>query len=273
MKKKYLSAFIMLMGNLIYSQNETKTYKGRVGINTNNPDNTLHIKSESNPLKLEGLQISTESNSILVTTPEGVVKKIGGESLKEVLTIPTNSGATNISGSTLSATNNQHTNIIFGNVTTNIVDTLKGYDSSTGIYTVNEDGLYHLSALIRFVVNVEKSPSHPISVDGRSIRMAVGFTVKGIDKEYRVGYVDRQIIRGLYIPEGTNTTSSNIGNIGLYFFQSNGTVWLKKGEQVTLRYSTYGGIDPITESDRGVKDSDRAFIDLNQSSLKIFRIL
>lgn len=269
MKHVYLSAFLLLTGNLAFSQSTTE----KIGINTNNPDTALHVVSDSDPLKLEGLQKLTENINLLVSSSDGVVKKIGGEALQEVFSIPTNSGASSITGTYMSDNNNNHNTITFGNVTTNIVDLLSGYDPSTGIYTVSEDGLYHLSALVRFVVNVEKNPNHPISMDGRSMRMAVGFLVKGTDKEYKVGYVDRQIIRGLYIPDSKNTLDSNITNVALYFFQSNGTVWLKKGEQVLLRFNTYGGIDPITTSDNGTKDPNRAFIDLNQSNLKIFRIL
>jgi hypothetical protein len=46
--------------------------KGYVGINTTSPTNALHVSASTNPLKLEGLQSSSETN-YLVTDTSGVV--------------------------------------------------------------------------------------------------------------------------------------------------------------------------------------------------------
>lgn len=48
-----------------------------VGINTESPTNTLHIKSTANPLRMEGLQAPAETDAIgiLVANADGVVRK------------------------------------------------------------------------------------------------------------------------------------------------------------------------------------------------------
>lgn len=48
---------------------------GNVGINTSTPTNTLHIKSASNPLRMEGLQAGNTANNILTVDATGVVKQ------------------------------------------------------------------------------------------------------------------------------------------------------------------------------------------------------
>lgn len=59
------------------AQSTTETnYEGKVGINTDKPTNTLHILSEKNPLRMEGLQSSSTTNDTsLVVDANGVVYK------------------------------------------------------------------------------------------------------------------------------------------------------------------------------------------------------
>lgn len=111
MKKNYLSFIMLTLSILGYSQvgvntenpqaffhidgagdNEKKgaateahqandvvvTSEGKVGIGTNSPTNSLHIKAASNPLKLEGLSSGDQAqNSILSIDNTGIVKNMG----------------------------------------------------------------------------------------------------------------------------------------------------------------------------------------------------
>lgn len=263
--KIYLSLASVLMGSIALSQQ----YIGNVGINTEQPTNTLHVKSNADPLRIEGLQTSKEGSSLLVTTPEGVVKKVGGKTLQEVFAIPIDSGADEITGTTMGEKNNTYVNILFNNPKVAFTDTLNGYDASTGEYTVQEEGFYYLDGVIRLIID-GRSEGHIISPDGRAIRMNVGFKVKSNNKEYLVGDDDKVITRGLYIPD---STEKSINNVSIYIFKPNGSVWLRKGDVVTIRYNTYGGIDPITDSDDGDKNPDKAFLYLTRSFYSIYKVL
>ncbi|TGN24289.1 hypothetical protein [Empedobacter tilapiae] len=53
----------------------------RIGIGTNAPSNTLHVKATSNPTKFEGLQEDTSVQSVIVTGTDGVLKTIPKSSL------------------------------------------------------------------------------------------------------------------------------------------------------------------------------------------------
>ncbi|SKB75252.1 hypothetical protein SAMN05660477_01020 [Soonwooa buanensis] len=58
----------------IYSNGGSSYFKDNVGIGTDAPNKALHVKSSSDPLRLEGLQEGTASNALLVADANGVVK-------------------------------------------------------------------------------------------------------------------------------------------------------------------------------------------------------
>lgn len=255
----------MLIGSLAFSQN--------VGINTEQPTNTLHISSSANPLRMEGLQDIQETDgeySILTSTSTGVVKKLGNSQMKEVLISPSRAqGRPSILGSSI--VNNDFVKLNFA-VGLSGEDS-SNYNTSTGEYTVPKDGLYHIESGVTFNV-LKGDTNHPITFDGRFIRLIIGIVVENtaLNTSYRVGTVSQPIFRGAYIPEGSSSVLSG-KDIAAYYFLPSGTVWLKKGERVSIQYIIYGGISPLTTSDSGTASPDRAAINMHQAYLKIFRIL
>lgn len=71
-----------------------------VGIGTITPENRLHVSSDSNPLRLEGLQEDITAQKVLVADATGVVKTIdksaltGGNSTATAVKLPTTNSAT-----------------------------------------------------------------------------------------------------------------------------------------------------------------------------------
>ena len=49
---------------------------GRMGVGTINPSNLLHVKSNNNPVRFEGLSTGTIHDSLLIVNDSGIVRKI-----------------------------------------------------------------------------------------------------------------------------------------------------------------------------------------------------
>lgn len=247
-------------------------YTGNVGVNTDAPTNTLHVKSNADPLRLEGLQNVTENKGILVVDKDGVVKKIGGQdTFTPSFETKYPSGEPKISGSSMA--NNKFTPINFSS------SNVKVGTETNGQFVVEEDGWYHLDGNIRFEV-LQSTPNHPISFNGKFMQMMAIYRVKDpvTNASYRVGYTEKSIFRGAHIPDapapvGMTEVGVNKLQVGVYHLTPTGTVYLKKGQIVSLEYFTYGGVGVITTSDNGVEAPDRAWIDTPRSYSRIYRIL
>lgn len=111
----------------IYSNGGNSYFKDNVGIGTNAPSNALHVKTASDPLRLEGLQTGASGNNILVAAADGVVKTI---SPTQMSTTPQYFYAPSIVLPTTS----------FGVSTANTDDIF--YNSSTDVYTVKLHTIY-----------------------------------------------------------------------------------------------------------------------------------
>lgn len=232
-----------------------------VGINTESPTNTLHIKSTANPLRMEGLQAPAETDAIgiLVANADGVVKRLNKSTFTPVFETTYGVKTDSISGKNMA--NNAFTKINFTSIKT-------GTLNSSGEYVVPEDGWYHLDGNVRF--EVEKSTeTHKITFDGRFMQMMVIYRVKNPSTaiSYRASYIEKSIYRGSYIP-----TSDDTG-LMIHQFTPTGTVFLRKGELVSLEYFTYGGIGVITNSDSGTSNPNKAKINMSTSYSRIYRIL
>lgn len=78
--KKIITMVLAISSVIAFAQ------KGRVGVNTENPSTTLHIKNyvaTDEPLRLENLQKvkPTETNELLFTNADGVVRKAAPETM------------------------------------------------------------------------------------------------------------------------------------------------------------------------------------------------
>lgn len=96
-------------GSYVQSYNKTATSGlplslnptgGSVGIGTVVPSNTLHVVSSSNPLRIEGLQNGSASDSLLSVNSTGVVRKLA------VSSIASGGGSWNNVATTAAATSN-----------------------------------------------------------------------------------------------------------------------------------------------------------------------
>lgn len=117
-----------------------QTYNGKVGVNTPTPTNTFHVKSASDPVRFEGLQESTNPlDAPVVTDATGVLKR-------------SNFGRTKFAGY-ITANINFTPTISKINVGTEVLDILNEYDSSTGLYTCQESGLYFFEAEITYTTS------------------------------------------------------------------------------------------------------------------------
>jgi hypothetical protein len=84
-----LSFFIASNGDYGNSSIVIKKSNNYVGINQKTPTNELHVSSTSNPLRLEGLQPGTASDSIMTVNSTGVVRKRTVSSVSTVQSIAT----------------------------------------------------------------------------------------------------------------------------------------------------------------------------------------
>lgn len=87
--KKSITMALVLSTMMTYAQ------EGRVGVNTESPTTTLHIKNKDTadePLRLENLQTAktTEKNAVLLANEEGTVKKSANYNRSLTLTLPAN---------------------------------------------------------------------------------------------------------------------------------------------------------------------------------------
>ncbi|MNY17941.1 hypothetical protein D3C86_1512900 [compost metagenome] len=123
--------------------------EGNIGIGTNAPINSLHVKSNSDPVRLEGLATSTDPSDItLVADGNGVVRKAkAGASYVAFLqsAVPQTYKITSFGAS--SATNSDP--ITFTNDEVK-VNTIGSWDGSS-VFTVNENGLYEVYASANFI--------------------------------------------------------------------------------------------------------------------------
>jgi hypothetical protein len=114
----------LILGNTSGSGDATN-----VGIGTATPTNALHVKATANPLRLEGLQESTNSSDRgLVVTSTGEVK----------ISAPSSS---DFSGY-ISADVSVGSSITKITVDTELMDVSGEYDTSTGLFTPQSDGAY-----------------------------------------------------------------------------------------------------------------------------------
>lgn len=87
--KKSITMALVLSAMMTYAQ------EGKVGINTESPATTLHVKNKNaadEPLRLENLQTAktTEKNAVLLTNEEGTVRKSANYNRSLLLRLPEN---------------------------------------------------------------------------------------------------------------------------------------------------------------------------------------
>lgn len=210
---------------------------------------------------MEGLQVPAETDAIgiLVANADGVVKRLNKSTFTPVFETTYGVKTDSISGKNMA--NNAFTKINFTSIKT-------GTLNSSGEYVVPEDGWYHLDGNVRFEVK-KSTAEHKITFDGSFMQMMAMYRVKNSStgNSYRVGHVEKSIYRGSYIPTGGDT------GLMIHQFTPTGTVFLRKGELVSLEYFTYGGIGVITNSDSGASKPEIAKINMSSSYSRIYRIL
>lgn len=295
MKKLFYLASVLALGFA------NAQYTGNVGINTNEPKNTLHVHSDADPLRLDGLQNTTRTgNSFLVAGDDGVVKKLDASSLKLLVHVQGGSPKwTANGGNTRVPTNDfiinnpnpeQSSSILA--LTSEVKNDSGAYDTTTGVFTAPEDGLYEFVAVTIWDVDMNctipagslayekptvacKDKEHPIAFSGQAAKVRAYLNYKSVDQDeaVRISYVDTPFFRGARTQDQ---------GIMTYVLPNSTTLWMKKGDTMSLRYHFFGGFDVLTKADpyypqngvEGAKDLNRISIRGGKSTyLKVFKVL
>ncbi|MTK54135.1 hypothetical protein [Paludibacter sp.] len=152
----------LILGNTSGSGAATK-----VGIGTSIPANAMHVKATADPLRLEGLQESTNTNDRnLVVNSSGEVK----------ISIPSSSGFSgymNISPNNVTFNGGGINKITVG---TALMDIAGEYNTSSGIFTPVNSGIYVFEMMITYSGNGYNT--HDIYGDGDN-RAVFGFASGG----------------------------------------------------------------------------------------------
>lgn len=273
-----------------------------VGINTDNPQNTLHVHSDIDPLRLDGLQTAQMTgNSFLVSDANGVVKKIDNSTLKLLVEAR---GGENWLASGLSertptdkiiinnpTPDNAKSILALSSVTTNVDNV---YNSTTGVFTAPEDGLYEFIAVTTWEINMQctipatssffkpnqdcPTPTHPIEFNGQAAKVRAYLSYKSVDHStpMRISYLDVPFFRGARLQDQGLTS---------YYLPNTVTLWMKKGDTMSLMYHFFGGFDVLTKADpfypqtnngattEGARALERIYINGNRTYLKVYKAL
>ncbi len=251
-RKTFLSVFVAVISS---------TYSAQVGINTSNPQATLHVDgAKDNPAS--GLPSATQELNDFSVTSSGNVgvgtitpsekldvangnirvrdinTNIGGSSDKLVVT--DKNGVLKTAGGSPFSTGNSGNRVLNANgggvwvytkdwqnnqdVTLpidEVYDPFNAYDPATGIFTVPQDGLYYILSIVELEI------TSPGTLDGNGGM----FTTKiFIDSGVELAGNSVRVSRGNYIQGGINR----------YKNYCNGFVWLKAGQTVKTGIYTYG---------------------------------
>lgn len=308
MKKLFYLASVLVLGfaNAQNVQNaQNAQYTGKVGINTEKPQNTLHVHSDIDPLRLDGLQNTTMTgNSFLVAGTDGVVKKLDASSLKLLVEVRgganwTASGLADRAPADKIVTNNPTPETAKSILALSDVKTNEGnaYDTTTGLFTAPEDGLYEFLAVTTWDINMACTiptsstaytgpakgcvgKEHPIAFNGQVAKVRAYLDYKSVaypSANIRISYVDVPFFRGARTQDQGLMT---------YFLPNSATLWMKKGDTISLMYHYFGGFDVLTKADPfvpqtqpdgtavdGAQDISRVYIRGSATYLKVYRAL
>ena len=110
------------------------TPAGLIGIGTVGPTNRLHVNATADPLRLQGLQSTSTSDSVMMVSGTGVVK------YKSISTLYIPGKLINVTGSTISKVNNLRI------VTATASTTIDAQSYSEGIFRISSASSYTLAA-------------------------------------------------------------------------------------------------------------------------------
>jgi hypothetical protein len=198
------------------------TSGGNVGIGVTTPSTALHVKAAANPVRFEGVQSGTVSDSLVTIDGTGVVHRLTNESPASSFAasnlILVAQGGTDLNFGNGDWANNTTTNFAL----TTVTDLKSAYNSGTGIFTVPKNGFYTIAYTFEFVNNPTTDPFNGNSGDCRAYLL--------INNTYILGAITQMIPRGRTITSG----------IVSYSLRGTGTVYLKKNDTVRLQFLTYG---------------------------------
>lgn len=106
----------------------------KVGIGTSTPANALEVNASSNPLKLNGLQSGTTSDSLLTVNSSGVVRQVSMDAYPPILMlVASRTSSYSISGS--------YSTLNYNSASVNVGT---AYNTSSGEFTAPVTGLYQV---------------------------------------------------------------------------------------------------------------------------------
>ncbi|MCJ7934496.1 MAG: hypothetical protein MUW56_12870 [Chryseobacterium sp.] len=139
---------------------------GKVGLGTNNPANKLHLVAPSDPLRIEGTQVSTSSgDKVLTIDPNGVVKTSLISSSNFAGYISADTTATNPSGSVIQIIS----------VTNELLDANNEYASGTG-FVPSSSGVYTFELTLTISSPTAVSTEYGTDID----RTVIGIVSNGL---------------------------------------------------------------------------------------------
>ena len=198
---------------------------GNVGIGTASPTNALHVYAASNPLKLQGLQISSSvADKIIVADATGVLKTAI-------------SSSSNVAGYLNANFTSSGTSINKLIVQTELYDAASEYDNTTGFFTPTVTGTYQFEVEITIANASANASDYGTSTDKSMIGLVNNSTSAFIAYHNFENAVDprsyffKGIVSltagtnyyfGLQTPTGTNLiyyypTGATGSGIGTYF--------------------------------------------------------